>query len=105
MWPLTVSVALALALGATTGVPAESKKQITALAPRTFDGSLPPTTPTAGSERTLLGDSTKGGDWIDRVRISGARESSHTRIRMMKSSPSSKVRGTWGLASGSTRRN
>ena len=45
----------------------------------------------------LLGDSSKGGDWIDRVRIPGGSRSSHIRIHMTKSSPSE---GIWYLGIG-----
>jgi uncharacterized RmlC-like cupin family protein len=64
---LTVSVALVLALRATTGAPAESTKQVTAYY-------------TDGRQRAhLRGDSSKGGDWIDRVRIpGGSRVLAHT---------------------------
>jgi uncharacterized RmlC-like cupin family protein len=76
---LTVSVALALALRATTGAPAESKKQVTALAPQEIRW-FTPAYYTDGRQRAhLRGDSSKGGDWIDRVRIpGGSRVLAHT---------------------------
>ena len=76
---LAVSVALALAPGATTGAPAESKKQVTALAPQDIRW-FTPAYYTDGRQRAQLhGDSSKGGDWIDRVRIpGGSRILAHT---------------------------
>ena len=68
---VTVSVALALALGATNGAPAGSGKQVTALAPQDIRW-FTPAYYTDGRQRAhLLGDSSQGGDWIDRVRIPG----------------------------------
>ena len=79
MWPLTVSVALALALGPSSGLPAESKKRVTALAPQDIRW-FTPADYTDGRQRAhLLGDSSRGGDWIDRVRIpAGSRVLAHT---------------------------
>ena len=76
---LTVSVVLALALRATTGAPAESEKQVTALAPQDIRW-FTPAYYTDGRQRAhLRGDSSKGGDWIDRVRIpGGSRVLAHT---------------------------
>jgi uncharacterized RmlC-like cupin family protein len=76
---LTASVALALALGGATGAPAESKKQVTALAPQDIRW-LTPAYYTDGRQRAhLRGDSSKGGDWIDSVRIpGGSRVLAHT---------------------------
>lgn len=76
---LTVSVALALALRASTAAPPESKKQVTALAPQDIRW-FTPAYYTDGRQRAhLRGDSSKGGDWIDRVRIpGGSRVLAHT---------------------------
>jgi uncharacterized RmlC-like cupin family protein len=76
---LTVSVALVLALRATTGAPAESTKQVTALTPQDVRW-FTPAYYTDGRQRAhLRGDSSKGGDWIDRVRIpGGSRVFAHT---------------------------
>jgi anti-sigma factor ChrR (cupin superfamily) len=76
---LTVSLALALALRATTGASAESEKQVTALAPQDIRW-FTPAYYTDGRQRAhLRGDSSKGGDWIDRVRIpGGSRVLAHT---------------------------
>ena len=76
---LTVSVALALALRAAAGAPAESTKQVTALTPQDIRW-FTPAYYTDGRQRAhLRGDSTKGGDWIDRVRIpGGSRVLAHT---------------------------
>src|SRR5215470_11620355 len=95
---LTVSLALALALGATAGAPAESKKQVTALAPQDIRW-FTPAYYTDGRQRAhLRGDSSKGGEWIDRVRIPGAsRVLAHTH-------PDDEVvtviEGTWYLGIG-----
>jgi uncharacterized RmlC-like cupin family protein len=64
---------------AATGAPAESKKQVTALAPQDIRW-FTPAYYTDGRQRAhLLGDSSKGGDWTDRVRIpGGARLLAHT---------------------------
>ena len=76
---LRAPVALALALGATTGAPAESQKQLVALAPQDIRW-FTPAYYTDGRQRAhLRGDSSKGGDWIDRVRIpGGSRVLAHT---------------------------
>jgi quercetin dioxygenase-like cupin family protein len=77
---LTVSVAFALALAAPAGAPAESKKQVTALAPQDIRWWFTPAYYTDGRQRAhLRGDSSNGGDWIDRVRIpGGSRVLAHT---------------------------
>lgn len=76
---LTVSVALALALRAMAGAPPASQKQVTALAPQDIRW-FTPTYYTDGRQRAhLRGDSSKGGDWIDRVKIpGGSRVPAHT---------------------------
>ena len=69
---VTVAVVLTLALRAPLGAPAEPTKQVTALAPQDIRWFTPPYY-TDGRQRAYLrGDSSKGGDWIDRVRIPGA---------------------------------
>ena len=76
---LTVSLGLFLALRATTGAPAESTKQVTALTPQDVRW-FTPVYYTDGRQRAhLLGDSSKGGNWIDRVKIpGGSRVLAHT---------------------------
>jgi cupin domain len=76
---LRVGLVLALALRATSGAPAEPGKQVTALTPQDIRW-LTPTYYTDGRQRAhLRGDSSKGGDWIDRVRIpGGSRILAHT---------------------------
>jgi anti-sigma factor ChrR (cupin superfamily) len=76
---LTVSVALALALRGITGAGVESKKEVTALAPQDVRW-FTPAYYTDGRQRAhLRGDSSKGGDWIDRVKIpGGSRVLAHT---------------------------
>jgi Cupin domain len=76
---LTVSVVVALALRATTGAVAESKKQVTALAPQDIQWFTPAYYSDGRQRAHLRGDSSKGGDWIDRVRIpGGSRVLAHT---------------------------
>ena len=76
---VTVAVVFALALGAHLGAPAEPAKRVTALAPSEVRW-VTPSYYTDGRQRAyLLGDSSKGGDWIDRVRIpGGSRVLAHT---------------------------
>jgi quercetin dioxygenase-like cupin family protein len=68
---LTVAVVLALALPATHGESAEPKRQVTALAPKDIQWSTPAYYTDGRQRAHLLGDSSKGGEWIDRVRIPG----------------------------------
>ena len=97
---LTVSVLLAMALRAATGALAESQKQVTALAPQDIRW-FTPAYYTDGRQRAhLRGDSSKGGDWIDRVRIpGGSRVLAHTH-------PADEIvtviEGTWYLGIGET---
>ena len=95
---LTVSVALALALAATGGAPAESKKQVTALAPQDIRW-FTPAYYTDGRQRAhLRGDSSKGGEWIDRVRIPAAsRVLAHTHP---EDEVVTVIEGTWYLGIG-----
>jgi hypothetical protein len=76
---LRVGLVLALALPATAGAPAEPSKQLTALTPLDIRW-FTPTYYTDGRQRAqLFGDSSKGGNWIDRVRIpGGSRVLAHT---------------------------
>lgn len=76
---LRVGCVLALALRATSGAPAEPNKGVTALTPQDIRW-FTPTSYTDGRQRAhLRGDSSKGGDWIDRVRIpEGSRILAHT---------------------------
>jgi quercetin dioxygenase-like cupin family protein len=68
----TASVALGLVLGAAIGTPAESKKQVTALAPQDIRWFTPAYYSDGRQRAHLRGDSGKGGEWIDRVKIPGA---------------------------------
>ena len=76
---VTVAVVFALALGAHLGAPAEPAKGVIALAPSEVRW-VTPSYYTDGRQRAyLLGDSSKGGDWIDRVKIpGGSRVLAHT---------------------------
>ena len=95
---LAIVVVVGLALQGTTGAPADPSKQVTALVPADIQWFTPPYY-TDGRQRALLrGDSSKGGDWIDRVRIpAGSRVLSHTH-------PDDEIRtvieGTWYLGIG-----
>lgn len=95
---LTVSVALALALGSTSGAPVESKKQVTALAPQDIRW-FTPAYYTDGRQRAhLRGDSSKRGDWIDRVKIpGGSRVLAHTHP---DDENVTVIEGTWYLGIG-----
>ena len=68
----TVAAVLTLALGSPLGAPAEPTKPVTALAPTDIRWVTPPYYTDGRQRAYLLGDSSKGGDWIDRVRIPGA---------------------------------
>ena len=76
MW--NAGVAWALGMSLALGSP-EPAKQVTALTPQDVRW-VTPSYYTDGRQRTyLLGDSSKGGDWIDRVRIpGGSRVLAHT---------------------------
>jgi uncharacterized RmlC-like cupin family protein len=95
---LMVSIVLALALRAITGAPAEPERQVTALAPQDIRW-FTPAYYTDGRQRAhLLGDSSKGGDWIDRVRIPGAsRVLAHTHP---DDELDTVIEGTWYLGIG-----
>jgi len=70
---------LALALRASGGTSAQTSPQLTALAPQDIRW-FTPSYYTDGRQRAqLLGDSGKGGPWIDRVRIpAGSKVLAHT---------------------------
>jgi Cupin domain len=95
---LRVSIVLVLALRATTGAHAESNKQVTALAPQDIRW-FTPAYYTDGRQRAhLRGDSSKGGDWIDRVRIpGGSRVLAHTHP---DDELDTVIEGTWYLGIG-----
>ena len=95
---LAVLVVLALTLRATTGAPAESPKQVIALTPLDIRW-FTPAYYTDGRQRAhLLGDSSKGGDWIDRVKIpGGSRVLAHTHP---EDEVVTVIEGTWYLGIG-----
>ena len=68
---LAVAVVVGLAFRATPGVPDEPRKQVTALLPQDIRWVTPPSYTDGRQRAYLVGDSRKGGDWIDRVRIPG----------------------------------
>ena len=76
---LTVAVVVGLAFRAASGAPDEPRKPVTALLPQDIRW-VTPSSYTDGRQRAyLVGDSRKGGDWIDRVRIAGgSRVLAHT---------------------------
>jgi uncharacterized RmlC-like cupin family protein len=97
---LTVAIVLGLALRGTTGAPAGQKRQVTALAPQDIRWFIPPYYTDGRQRANLLGDSTKGGEWIDRVRIPAeSRVLPHTH-------PDDEIvtviEGTWYLGIGET---
>ncbi len=95
---LTVAVALALALQAPAGGPAESKKQVTAVAPKDIRWFTPDYYTDGRQRAHLRGDSSKGGDWIDRVRIpGGSRVPAHTHP---DDEIDTVIEGTWYLGIG-----
>jgi uncharacterized RmlC-like cupin family protein len=95
---LTVAVALGLALRATTGVPAESRKEVTALAPQDIRWFTPAYYTDGRQRAQLRGDSSTGGDWIDRVKIpGGARVLAHTHP---EDEIVTVIEGTWYLGIG-----
>src|SRR5262245_4201679 len=66
---VTVAIVLALALRAAPGATADQEKQVTALAPQDVRWFTPPYYTDGRQRAHLRGDSSKGGEWIDRVRI------------------------------------
>jgi quercetin dioxygenase-like cupin family protein len=96
--PTIVATVLALALRASGGTPAEGTGQVTALTPQDIRW-FTPSYYTDGRQRAhLRGDSSKGGAWIDRVKIpGGSRVLAHTH-------PDAEVvtviEGTWYLGIG-----
>jgi quercetin dioxygenase-like cupin family protein len=95
---VTVAVVFTLALRATLDAPAEPTKQVTALTPQEIRWVTPPDY-TDGRQRAYLsGDSRKGGDWIDRVKIpGGARVRAHTHPH---DEMVTVIEGTWYLGVG-----
>ena len=76
---LTVAVVVGLAFLAAPGAPAGPGKQVTALLPQDIRWVTPPSYTDGRQRAYLVGDSRKGGDWIDRVRIpGGSRVFAHT---------------------------
>jgi len=76
---LTILIAVVLALRTITGTPAQSQKPVTALAPQDIQWFTPDYYTDGRQRAHLRGDSSKGGDWIDRVKIpGGSRVLAHT---------------------------
>lgn len=76
---VSAAVVLALVLRATFGAPAEPRKQLTALAPQDIRWFTPAYYADGRQRAYLRGDSSKGGDWIDRVKLPrGCRVLAHT---------------------------
>ena len=96
--PTIVATVLALALRTSAGTSVEATRQVTALAPQDIRW-FTPSYYTDGRQRAQLrGDSSKGGAWIDRVKIpGGSRVLAHTH-------PDDEVvtviEGTWYLGIG-----
>jgi quercetin dioxygenase-like cupin family protein len=96
--PTIVATALALALRTWAGTPDEAAGELTALAPQDIRW-FAPSYYTDGRQRAhLRGDSTKGGAWVDRVKIPGG-----SRV-LAHSHPDEEVvtviEGTWYLGIG-----
>jgi hypothetical protein len=95
---LFVAGVLALALLPTAGAPAQPTTQVAALLPQDVRWFTPPYYTDGRLRANLRGDSAKGGDWIDRVKIPGSsRVLAHTH-------PADEivtvVQGTWYLGIG-----
>lgn len=95
---LRVAVVVGLALQAAHGAPAEPRKQVAALLPNDMRWVTPPSYTDGRQRAYLVGDSRKGGDWIDRVRIpGGARVLAHTHPH---DEVVTVIEGTWYLGVG-----
>ena len=93
-----LAIALALALPAITGVRAQSQKQVTALRPQDIQWFTPAYYADGRQRAHLQGDSSKGGDWIDRVKIpGGSRVLAHTHP---EDEVVTVIEGTWYLGLG-----
>jgi mannose-6-phosphate isomerase-like protein (cupin superfamily) len=89
---------LALAVQTAASAPAEPKKQVTALEPQDIRWFTPPFYTDGRQRASLRGDSSKGGDWIDRVKIpGGSRVQAHTHPR---DEVVTVLEGTWYLGIG-----
>ena len=95
---LRLGFMLAFALRAISGAPAEPNKEVTALTPQDIRW-FTPSYYTDGRKRAhLRGDSSKGGDWIDRVSIpAGSRVLAHTHP---DDEIDTVIEGTWYLGLG-----
>ncbi len=95
---LTGVMVLALAIQVPAGPPATAQKQLTALLPQDFRWFTPPYYTDGRQRANLLGDSSKGGDWIDRVKIpGGSRVLPHTHP---EDEVVTVIQGTWFLGIG-----
>jgi hypothetical protein len=95
---LRVGLVLALSFRAASGAPAEANKHVTALTPQDIRW-FTPSYYTDGRQRAhLSGDSSKGGDWTDRVRLpGGSRVLAHTHP---DDETDTVMEGTWYLGVG-----
>ena len=92
------SLTLVAAVACATIVAAQSKKQILALAPDEVRWFTPPFYSDGRQRAHLLGDSSQGGAWIDRVKIpGGARVLAHTHAQ---DELVTVIEGTWYLGEG-----
>ena len=97
---LAVSVLLAVALRTTPGAALDQEKAVTALAPQDIRWFTPPYYTDGRQRAHLLGDSTKGGEWTDRVRIpAGSRVLPHVHPH---DEVVTVIEGTWYLGLGRT---
>src|SRR5262245_17402824 len=94
----TVAILPVLALRATPGGSADQKEEITALAPQDIRWFTPSYYKDGRQRAHLRGDSAKGGEWIDRVRIpSNSRVLPHTHPH---DEIVTVIEGTWYLGVG-----
>jgi len=95
---LRVGFLLALALRATSGAPDEPSKGVTALTPPDIRWFTPAYYTDGRKRAHLRGDSSKGGDWIDRISIpGGSRVLAHTHP---DDEIDTVIEGTWYLGLG-----
>jgi quercetin dioxygenase-like cupin family protein len=94
----TAVVAILATLAWPTTLPQQSKKEIIALTPDKILWFTPPYYNDGRQRAHLVGDSTQGGAWIDRVKIpAGARAKAHTH---QQDELVTVIEGTWYLGEG-----
>ena len=95
---LTTAAALAVAAGSLAVASAGQKKKVAGLTPEQVRWFAPPDYKDGRQRAHLLGDSSKGGVWVDRVKIpAGARVLAHTHPQ---DELVTVIEGTWYLGEG-----